>query len=160
MVTRGGSIFSYHGGSILGCYFDSLLGVSEPVPNSFEGVPILNNQQTWFFGYSYKRQPDDIDALWEVFTQAIAFTESNDAEARSAFIAAYNNATRRHGVGWNLTMGLYWIRPWNFPTLNTQSQRYIRDTLNIQIDKNGPKGRCNASDYLTVLDTLEASFQK
>ena len=138
----------------------SLLGVSEPVPDSFEGIPILNNQRTWFFGYSYKRQSDDIDTLWEVFAQAIAFAESGDAEARSAFIAAYDNATQRHGVGWNLSMGLYWIRPWNFPTLDGQSRGYISNKLNIKIGLNGPKGRCNASDYLTVLDTLEARFQE
>lgn len=138
----------------------SLLGVSEPVPDSFEGIPVLNNQRTWFFGYSYKRQPDDIDTLWEAFAQAIAFAESDDADARSAFVVAYDNATQRWGVGWNLTMGLYWIRPWNFPTLDSQSQRYIGKKLNIQIGMNGPKGRCNASDYLAVLDTLGARFQE
>jgi 5-methylcytosine-specific restriction protein B len=57
-------------------------------------------------------------------------------------------------------MGLYWIRPWNFPTLDGQSQRYISKKLNIQIGMNGPKGRCNATDYLAVLDTLEARFQE
>ncbi|MBD3816946.1 MAG: AAA family ATPase [Halothiobacillus sp.] len=138
----------------------SLLGVSEPVPDSFEGIPILNNQKSWFFGFDNKRQSDDIDILWEAFAQAIAFAESDDAEARSAFVSAYDNATQRYGVGWNLTMGLYWIRPWNFPTLDGQSQRYISKKLNIQIGMNGPKGRCNATDYLAVLDTLEARFQE
>jgi 5-methylcytosine-specific restriction protein B len=138
----------------------NLLGVSAPVPDSFEGIPVLNNQRTWFFGYSYKRKPDDIDTLWEAFAQAIAFAESDDAEARTTFAAAYDNATESWGVGWNLTMGLYWIRPWNFPTLDGQSQRYISKKLNIQIGMNGPKGRCNATDYLTVLDTLEARFQE
>ncbi len=138
----------------------SLLGVTEPVPDSFEGIPILNNQKSWFFGFDNKRQPDDIDTLWEAFAQAIAFAESDDAEARSTFISAYDSATQRYGVGWNLTMGLYWIRPWNFPTLDGQSQRYISKKLNIQIGMNGPKGRCNATDYLAVLDTLEARFQE
>jgi 5-methylcytosine-specific restriction protein B len=138
----------------------NLLGVSEPVPNSFEGIPVLNNQKSWFFGFDNKRQPDDIDTLWEIFSQAITFAESDDADARSAFIAAYDNATQRYGVGWNLSMGLYWIRPWIFPTLDGQSQRYISKKLNIQIGLNGPKGRCNASDYLAVLDTLEVRFQE
>ena len=71
-----------------------LLGVTEPVPGSFEGIPILNNQRSWFFGFDKQRQPDDIDTLWEAFAQAIAFAESNDADARSAFVAAYDNATQ------------------------------------------------------------------
>jgi len=137
-----------------------LLGVSEPVPNSFEGIPTLNNQKSWFFWFDNKRQPDDIDTLWEVFARAIAFAESDDVEARSAFASAYDNAMQRYGVGWNLTMGLYWIRPWNFPTLDSQSQLYISKKLNIQIGMNGPKGRSNANDYLAVLDTLEARFQE
>ena len=137
-----------------------LLGVSEPIPNSFEGIPVLNNQRSWFFGFENKRQPDDIDVLWEVFSQAISFAESEDIEARSAFVSAYDNAIQRYGVKWNLSIGLYWIRPWNFPTLDGQSQRYISKKLNIQIGMSNPKGCCNATDYLTVLDTLETIFQK
>ncbi len=138
----------------------NLLGVSVPVPDSFEGIPVLNNQRTWFFGYSYKRKPDDIDTLWDAFAQAIAFAEADDVEARTTFAAAYDKTTESWGVGWNLTMGLYWIRPWNFPTLDDKSQHYISKKLNIQIGMNGPKGRCNATDYLKVLDTLEARFQE
>ncbi len=140
--------------------FADLLGVTEPVPESFEGIPILNNQKSWFFTYEKKRQPDDIDTLWEIFAQAIAFADAENGEARPAFSAAYDEATQRYGVGWNITMGLYWIRPWNFPTLDGQSQNYIKKKLNIQIGLNGSKGRCNADDYLTVLDTLEARFQE
>ena len=118
----------------------ALLGVTEPVPGSFEGIPILNNQRSWFFGYEKKRQAEDIDTLWEAFAQAIAFADSDDIDGRSAFVSAYDKATQCFGVGWNLSMGLYWIRPWNFPTLEGQSQNYIGKKLNIQISKNGPKG--------------------
>ena len=137
-----------------------LLEVEEPVPESFEGIPVLNNQRSWFFGSENKRQPNDIDTLWEIFAEAIRFAESENAESRSVFIKAYDDATQKFGVGWNLTMGLYWIRPWNYPTLDSQSQRYIDKKLGIQIGLNGPKGRCNANDYLTVLETIEARFQE
>ena len=137
-----------------------LIGVSEPVPDSFEGVPILNNQKSWFFGFADRREADDIEALWEAFAQAIACADSDDTDGRAAFAAAYDNATQRFGVGWNLTMGLYWIRPWEFPTLDGQSRHYIDRKLNIEIGMNGPKGRCNAADYLVVVDTLQARFQE
>jgi 5-methylcytosine-specific restriction protein B len=136
------------------------LGVEESVPESFEGIPVLNNQKSWFFGYEKTRQLDDIDTLWEIFAEAIRFAELEDAEVRSAFIKAYDNATQRFQVGWNLTMGLYWIRPWNYPTLDSQSRLYIERKLGIKIGLNGPKGRCNANDYLTVLDTIAARFQE
>lgn len=136
------------------------LGVKEPVPSSFEGIPILNNQRSWFFSYDRKRQPGDIDQLWEVFSQAIRFSDSDDPESRVDFFTAYDAVAGQFGVGWNLTMGFYWIRPWNFPTLDSQSQRYIRKKLRIPIGLTGPKGRCSGSDYLTVLDALEARFQE
>ena len=82
-----------------------LLGVSESVPDSFEGIPTLNNQRSWFFGYADRREADDIETLWEVFAQAIACADSDDADGRAAFAAAYDNATQRFGVGWNLTRG-------------------------------------------------------
>jgi len=138
----------------------SLLAVDEPVPESFEGIPVLNNQRSWFFNFENRRQPDDIDALWDVFAEAIRSAESGDTDVRSAFTKTYDNTTERFGVGWNLTMGLYWIRPWNYPTLDGQSRRYINKKLGVQIGLNGPKGRCNADDYLTVMDTMEARFQE
>ena len=141
-----------------------LLNVSESVPDSFDGIPLVNNQRTWFFGYSYKRQPNDIDILWNVFAQAISFTdvdnESESDDIRSEFIAAYNQAAQCHGVGWNLTMGLYWIRPWSFLTLDGQSQEYINNKLNIEISVNGPKGRCTANDYLGLMANLDTRFKE
>ncbi len=38
------------------------LGVDESVPESFEGIPILNNQKSWFFGFEEKRDPEDIES--------------------------------------------------------------------------------------------------
>lgn len=137
-----------------------LLGVDERVPDSFEGIPVLNNQRSWFFGFEHKRQSDDIDALWDIFEVAIRFAESEDPEVRSEFTKAYDNVTKRHGVGWNITMGLYWIRPWDYLTLDSQSTNYLTKKLGVQIGLNGPKRRCNANDYLIVLESIEARFQE
>ena len=94
------------------------------------------------------------------FAEAIHFADSEDIEDRSAFVNSYNNATNILGVGWMLTIGLYWIRPWFYPTLDSQSRLYINKKLGIQIGLNGPKGRCNANDYLTLMDMLEARFNE
>jgi 5-methylcytosine-specific restriction protein B len=136
------------------------LGIEESVPESFEGIPVLNNQKSWFFGFEKDRKFDDIDALWRIFADAIQFSETEDPDVRSAFIEAYDDATQRYGVGWNLTMGLYWIRPWAFPTLDSQSRLYLEKKLGIQVSQTGPKGRCSSSDYLTVLEMLETRFRE
>lgn len=141
-----------------------LIGVSEPIPTSFDGIPLVNNQSTWFFGYSYKRKPDDIDDLWEVFSRAISLADQNDEgdseDIVHDFSIAYDKAMQVHGVGWNLTMGLYWIRPWTFLTLDGQSKRYITHKLNIPINTNGPNKRCTSRDYLEVMDKIESRFQE
>lgn len=138
------------------------LGVTEPVPDSFEGIPILNNQRSWFFGYSHRRQAEDIDLLWDIFVQGLAFADSgiNDPQVREDFKNAYDRATHCYGVAWNLTIGLYWIRPQSFVTLDKLSQNYIDKRLNIAIGRNGPKRLCNATDYLKVVDQLNSSFQE
>lgn len=138
----------------------TLLGVSEPVPTTFEGIPFLNKKMSKFFGYEYQRQPDDIDVLWEVFARGIAFAGSEDPAARTAFATAFDDATSRFLVKWNLTMGLYWIRPWDYLTLDSCSQDYMKEKLNIRITQKSPKGCCTASDYLQLRDTLKDRFQE
>lgn len=138
--------------------YASFLGVTEPVPESFDGIPIVNNQATWFFGYQKARQPDDIDALWSIFEAGLHYADSGDPEARDAFIAAYDNASSRYMVGWRLTIGLYWIRPWTFPTLDSNSRKYITKKLGIEIGTSGANNRSNGSDYLSLADTLEQRF--
>lgn len=141
-----------------------LIGVSESVPTSFDGIPVVNNQSTWFFGYSHKRQPDDISNLWEVFAPAISYAdpmdETDGEEITNNFAATYDKAMQVHGVGWNLTMALYWIRPWTFLTLDGQSKTYINHKLNIPINTNGPNKRCTAADYLEVMTKIESRFQE
>ncbi|NVK41580.1 MAG: AAA family ATPase [Oceanospirillaceae bacterium] len=138
----------------------SFLGVEAALPQAFDGIPILNNQKSWFFAFAHHRKPDDIDKLWDVFEKALSYADDEPAVTQGPFAEAYDTATQINGVGWNLSMGLYWIRPWFFITLDSQSQTYISQKLGIQIAKNGPKGRCNAADYLQVLHSVEARFKE
>ena len=104
------------------------LGIKETVPERFDGIPILP-RKGWFFAKENERNSHDIDVLWEVFEKAIEFSRSRDKDDRSDFIAAYNKATQVKNVGWNLTIGLFWIRPWMFPTLDKTSRNYINKNL-------------------------------
>ncbi len=136
------------------------LDVSGPVPDRFEGIPVVHNQSSWFFNYEKDRNPDDIDVLWDVFSCAISFSDSEDSDTRSAFISAYDSAIKVPNVGWKLSFGLYWIRPWSFPSLDTLARDYIENRLDTVIGLNGPKNRCNANDYLNVRDSLDARFKE
>ncbi|MER8395416.1 AAA family ATPase [Mesorhizobium sp. M1340] len=135
-----------------------LLGVDAPVPDSFEGVPVLNNQRSWFFGFSHKRGEGDIDALWNVFAAASRFVDSDQPELRSELLNAYDSAIQVWGVAWNLSTGLYWAYPWDFPTLDIQSRNYITKHLGLQLLSSGQQGACDAESYLKLLDDLKSRF--
>ncbi len=145
---------------IIATELGKFLGVEESAPNTFDGVPLLNLQNSWFFPFEKSRDPDHIDALWDVFAAAIKFADSDDDEARDQFAKAFDKANGRLFVAWNLTFGLYWIRPWSFLSLDHNSQVYVSKKLGVPIGFHGPKKRCNSADYLAVMDALEPRFQE
>lgn len=135
-----------------------LLGVTVPVPPSFEGIPVLNNQRSWFFAYADKRGAGDIDALWKVFVAASEMVEGDQPDTRDAFTKAYDEATQVWGVAWNLSTGLYWTHPWEFLTLDSQSRHYMNKRLGLDVAISGQQGPCNADSYLKLLDDLRSRF--
>jgi 5-methylcytosine-specific restriction enzyme B len=143
---------------IIAAELAKLLGVTVPVPPSFEGIPVLNNQRSWFFAYSDKRGEGDIDALWKVFVTANSMVQDEQPGARDAFIQAYDAATQVWGVAWNLSTGLYWTHPWEFPTLDSQSRHYINKRLGLNVAISGQQGPCDARSYLKLLEDLRSRF--
>jgi 5-methylcytosine-specific restriction protein B len=138
--------------------FAQFLGVTVPVPTSFEGIPVLNNQRSWFFAYADKRGAGDIDALWKVFVAASQMVEGDQPDTREAFIQAYDEATQVWGVAWNLSTGLYWTHPWEFLTLDSQSRHYINKRLGLNVAISGQQGPCDARSYLKLVDDLRSRF--
>ena len=140
--------------------FAESFGVPEPWPDfpapDETGIPLLYAAKSWFFGFENQRRPDDIDRLWEIFRRAIGFARSGDEESRAAFAKAYDEALEVSNTAWNLTMGLYWIRPWNFPTLDDKSRKYITETLGMPL----PRKVLAAAGYLKIMDDLKDRFEE
>jgi 5-methylcytosine-specific restriction protein B len=134
--------------------------VSEPVPQSFEGIPVLNNQKSWFFPYAKDRDPDHIDKLWQVFALGLQLADAEDEQPHGPFRAAFDAAMELYGVAWNLTFGLYWCRPWAFLSLDERSRGYLADKLRLPLSWHGPKNRCSASDLLQLITTLRQRFEE
>ncbi len=145
---------------IIAAELAKLLGVEEAVPETFEGIPVLNNMKSWYFPFEASRRADHIDRLWTVFAAAMRFADSDNEEDRLQFAEAFDHVNGLPNVAWNLTFGLYWIRPWSFLSLDHKSQVYLTHKLELPLGLNGPKRRCNAADYRAVMDTLEPRFQE
>lgn len=135
-----------------------LLGVEESPPTSFEGIPVLNNQRSWFFRYADKRAEGDIDKLWDVFAAAAALIESDMPEQREVFVAAYDAVIDVWGASWNISTGLYWSHPWEFPTLDSNSRTFLTGRLQMRIPTIGPQRPCSGATYLKLVDDLKARF--
>ena len=48
------------------------LGAEADFPDDLDGIPVLNNQASRFFGYQHERSKEDIPTLWRVFKLALA----------------------------------------------------------------------------------------
>jgi len=92
------------------------------VPGDFTGIPTLNNQSSWFFAYQPNRQPDDIARLWQVFKLALGPDPLNNPE----FLNAFDAALEVRQTNLNLTMGLFWIRPNTFLSLDRANRQYLK----------------------------------
>ncbi len=136
-----------------------LLEVKEPVPVSFTGVPALPPIRSWFFGYEKDREPRDIDILWDVYEKAIRYADSENDDTREEFAAAFDRALDVEGTAWNLTMGLNWIRPWDFLSLDERSRNYLKNKLAVGIGQKSQKGVSSAREYLSILEKMKTLFQ-
>ena len=130
------------------------LGVKEPVPDSFEGIPTLNNLNAWFFPYANSRTGDHMDSLWRVFADALQYADVGSDADRARFAESFDDAISRHAVGPRLATGLYWIRPWVFLTLDGRTVGYLKNRLGIDVQG----GRPDAETYLALHDQVESRF--
>ena len=131
------------------------LGVQISAPAVFPGIPTVNNLRTWFFGYSKDRDDGDIDALWNVFAVALQFADADTRETRAALTEAYDLALEVNGVRWNLSMALYWVRPWDFVPLDELSRNYISNELGMHVPTTGGTMPGDGESYLRFLDELK-----
>lgn len=135
----------------------TFLGVQEPTPAldwKEDGIPFVNNQNVRFFAHFRDRNPGDIGALWSLFSDA-RVADIDDERCREAFIQSYDNALTVKQVGVpKLTMGLYWIRPRSFPSLDKSSFKYIKDRLGEDVLPG------NAREYLELRDRLLGRFRE
>jgi 5-methylcytosine-specific restriction protein B len=120
------------------------LGVQATPPTDFVGIPIVNNQKTWFIRYARDRTATDVPALWDVFEKALGDDPLNDPE----FSRAFDAALAVNGVRFNLTMGLFWIRPDYFVALDSVLQQHAG--LRIAA------GQLNATLYVKTVREMTA----
>lgn len=133
--------------------------VVSDLPDTLNGIPCVNNMMATFYAFegSKERKDDDINNLWKMFEVAITLSENDTNENRALFSIEYDQVRMQYAIRWNLTMGLYWIRPNSFISLDSCNRNFMSNHENISMKvveemKTVKSVLPNANKYLSIRD--------
>lgn len=141
----------------------SEFGITATVPSNFDGIPVLNNLKATFYGFKDDRKADDINNLWSLFEVALALADNDTEDNRQKFSEAYDKVHDQLCIRWNITMGLYWIRPYTFINLDSRNRWFIADAQNmpgkfVVAAEKKLKKVPYAADYLEIKDLCKKAL--
>ena len=127
------------------------------VPTDFSGIPVINNQRAWFFG----GEQDDIKNLWILFETALQFSDKPNNESYKEFCQIFDIVKQQRLIKWNITMGLFWIRPYSYLNLDSRNREYLERTENeFKAIRNltSLKDVPNAEKYIEIIEECKKIF--
>ena len=127
--------------------FKRLLNISAEVPSDFDGVPLLNNQKSHFFGFRPDRKPDDIENLWRLFVKVVK---------KEDFENEYNALLGQFLIGVNITMALFWVRPEDFLAFDSSNRAYMKGRYGIVLPNRAPA----YSAYMSILNDIKKKMKE
>lgn len=145
--------------------FAKQFSIKAAVPTEFDGIPVVMNLSAWFFAYKENRGEHDIDNLWDLLEKAIAYSDEASTDNKNAFISAYDTVTKQKMIKWNITMGLYWARPYTFINLDSTNRAFITDVDNMPhyfttIFSDINKGLPNGRNYLFMCEQAKNALNQ
>ena len=142
--------------------FKELFEINASVPTTFDGIPVLNNLKATFYWFKRDRKENDIDHLWDLFEAALSVADNDTANTRERFSAHFNQVLPQSGIRWNITMGLYWIRPFYFLSLDSRNRWYLSDPEKFHFQGNNTVAKLRAvpkaEQYLAIQDSCKEAL--
>ncbi|WP_312652073.1 AAA family ATPase [Proteiniclasticum sp.] len=140
--------------------FAEKLKLSTSVPDNFDGVPTLNNQNATFYNFVGWRNDSDIDNLWMLFSYALKYSENQTEQNRKGLTKYFDLVINTKGnANSKVTMGLYWIDPSLYLNLDSRNKWYIYDSESLPetVVRELPPvtNKIPAADYFEIIDHLE-----
>ena len=93
-------------------------GITAPIPEDYNGIPIVNAMQSNFMAFEKDRKEGDIERLWDVFVAAVKDEPIKDA---------YDALKDQYLIKYNLTIGLFWVRPDKYLPLDGNCRGHLKD---------------------------------
>jgi endonuclease family protein len=130
----------------IAAFFKERLGVKAEVPENYEGIPIVFAVMSCF---CWSENIDtNIQPLWNLF-EAVLKKEQEKIEN------LFDIVCNQKGIKWNITMGLFWIRPYEYIALDSCNQSYLQSKgLNVFSEKN-----LNAAHYFAFLNEIKQKMR-
>ena len=127
--------------------FKERFGILAPIPKDYNGIPDVNAMQSNFMAFEKDRSEGDIERLWNVFVAAV-----KDEPIKEA----YNALKDQYLIKYNLTIGLFWVRPDKYLPLDGNCREHLKD-LGITVPKYQFVVYGEYANVMKKLDTLIAT---
>ena len=127
-------------------FLKNKLNISAEIPSDFDSIPLVDNRKSTF----YRRETADsqIPLLCSLF-EAVFNDDLPLVEKLFDKVLGFN------GIKWNITMGFYWISPYNFMPLDSNSRNYLKNNgINVFDEK-----ELNGKNYLNLLEEIKDCIQ-
>ena len=125
-------------------YFKNVLELDSDIPEDFDSIPVMNpllSVFVWREDISTEIQP-----IWDLYS--IVFENNYNSEK---FLEYFNIVRNQRGIKWTLTMALYWIRPYEFMPLDSNSREYLQKIgINVFDEKD-----LNGQNYLDLCELIK-----
>lgn len=140
-----------------------LFDLGSKVPNSFDGIPVLNNQNATYYRFIDERSDDDIEDLWSLFLAALEFDKKKTTDNKERVSHYFDIVNNKKGNGNSkTTIGLYWIAPDSFLNLDSRNQWYIFESgkFPTEISNGLPSidSKITAAKYFQIVETINFYF--
>ena len=140
-----------------------LFDLGSKTPNSFDGIPVLNNQNSTYYQFIDERSDDDIEDLWSLFLAALEFDKKKTTDNKEKVSHYFDIVNNKKGNGNSkTTIGLYWIAPDSFLNLDSRNQWYIFESGKFppEISNSLPSidSKITAAKYFQIVETINFYF--
>lgn len=137
----------------------NVFDLKSKVPTSFDGLPVLNNQNATYYRFIDERNVRDIDDLWSLFISALEYDKDPSSENKEKFSHYFDIVNNQKGNGNSkITMGLYWIASDTFLNLDKRNQWYILESGQIpsEIIESLPSidSKISSAKYFKIIEVM------
>ena len=127
-------------------YYKKAFSMESSIPSDYVGFPSMNPQKAMFiYGKNKKAYTQ---CFWDLLGNALNGEDISDA---------FNEAIKVKGTYKNLSMGLFWVSPYSFFSMDGTNEAYLINKYGF--DKFPPKKNLTAEYYLALMEQLKNKME-